>query len=75
MSKREKLIKELENNTKNIRFDVIKNLLLTSGYTIQSVKGSHHNFTNGKILITIPYHKPIKPYYVKMVLKAIKEQR
>ncbi|MCZ6117197.1 hypothetical protein O6C00_04840 [Campylobacter ureolyticus] len=34
------------------------------------MKGSHHQFTNNKILITLPYNKPMKRYYVKLVLEA-----
>ena len=72
MSKKDKLLKELENNPTNVRFEILEKLLKEYGFELKSVKGSHHNFSNGKLLITLPYHKPTKIFYVKAVLKAIK---
>ena len=72
MSKREKLLKEIENAPTNVRFEILERLLKESGFVLKSVKGSHHSFSNGKILITLPYHKPMKAYYVEAVLKVIK---
>ena len=72
MSKKDKLLKELENNPTNVRFEILEKLLKEYGFEPKSVKGSHHNFSNGKLLITLPYHKPTKIFYVKAVLKAIK---
>lgn len=76
MSKKEKLIKELENNAKNIRFETIKNLLESIGYTASNNGSSHWQFRKtGFDTITIPYKRPIKPIYVKIALKAIKDQK
>lgn len=75
MSKEEKLIKELENNPKNVRFEILEKLLVSSGFRLRGIKGSHHQFTNNKILITLPYNKPMKRYYVKLVLEAIKDKK
>lgn len=72
MSKKDKLLKELENNPTNVRFEILEKLLLDSGFGLKSIKGSHHSFSNGKLLITLPYHKPMKIFYVKAVLKATK---
>ncbi|UEB50836.1 type II toxin-antitoxin system HicA family toxin [Campylobacter curvus] len=47
-------------------------MLKDNDFELKSVKGSHHSFSNGKMLITLPYHKPMKVFYVKAVLKAIK---
>ena len=55
MSKEEKLIKELENNPKNVRFEILEKLLVSNGFRLRGIKGSHHQFTNNKILITLPY--------------------
>nr|WP_315016462.1 type II toxin-antitoxin system HicA family toxin [uncultured Campylobacter sp.] len=46
--------------------------MLDSGFNLKSIKGSHHSFSNGKLVITLPYHKPMKIFYVKAVLKATK---
>lgn len=75
MSKEEKLIKELENNPKNVRFEILEKLLVSNGFRLRGIKGSHHQFTNNKILITLPYKKPMKRYYVKLVLEAIKDKK
>ncbi|MCZ6156470.1 type II toxin-antitoxin system HicA family toxin [Campylobacter ureolyticus] len=75
MSKEEKLIKELENNPKNVRFEILEKLLISNGFRLRCIKGSHHQFTNNKILITLPYNKPMKRYYVKLVLDAIKDKK
>ena len=72
MSKNDNLLKELENNPTNVRFEILEKLLLDSGFELKSIKGSHHSFSNGKLLITLPYHKPMKIFYVKAVLKATK---
>ena len=72
MSKKDKLLKELENNPTNVRFEILEKLLLDSGFELKIIKGSHHSFSNGKLLITLPYHKPMKIFYVKAVLKATK---
>lgn len=72
MSKRDKLIKELENNPTNVRFEILERILKDSGFVLKGVKGSHHQFSNGKILITLPYNKPMKIFYVKLVLNTIK---
>ena len=69
---KDKLLKELENNPTNVRFEILEKLLLDSGFELKSIKGSHHSFSNGKLLITLPYHKPMKIFYVKAVLKATK---
>ncbi|MGP1485833.1 MAG: type II toxin-antitoxin system HicA family toxin [Campylobacter sp.] len=72
MSKKDKLIKELENSPTNVRFEILEKLLLDSGFKLKGVKGSHHQFSDGKTLFTLPYRKPVKPFYVKLVLKTIK---
>ncbi|PZT48186.1 hypothetical protein B6S12_05035 [Helicobacter valdiviensis] len=75
MSKKDKLIKDLENNSKDVRFETLKKLLLECGYSAYNNGSSHFQFRKeGCEIITIPYKRPVKPIYVKMVLKAIKEQ-
>ena len=76
MSKKEKLLKELENNPYNVRFEVLKNLLESYGYESFNKGGSHFQFRKaGNELISIPFKRPIKAIYVKMVIKAIKESK
>lgn len=55
MSSLDKLIKKLENNPKNVSFDDIKKLLINNGWELNHTKGSHHQFSDCKTLITLPY--------------------
>lgn len=76
MSKKRKLLEQLENNPNNIRFETLKTLLVDYGYTAYNKGSSHYQFRKeGCELITIPYKHSIKPIYVKMVLKALKEEK
>ena len=51
LSKNDKLLKELENNPKNVRFEVLEKLLLNNGFNLRGIKGSHYQCTNGKICL------------------------
>ena len=76
MSKYEKLIKDLENNPKNVKIETIIKLLESAGYTTHNKGSSHYQFRKSKKdLITIPRHRPIKEIYVKIALKALKDER
>ena len=76
MSKKEKLLKAMKNNPKDIAFDDIKKLLEDYGYTCHSGGGSHFVFRmENSEHIVIPYHKPIKAIYVKHVLEILGEKR
>ncbi|EOI6804779.1 TPA: type II toxin-antitoxin system HicA family toxin, partial [Campylobacter jejuni] len=72
---KEKLIKELENNPKNASFANIEKLLSWYGYKLVSVKGSHHEFKKDNKSIIVPLHKPIKEFYVKQILKLLKDEK
>ena len=74
--KESKLIQKLQNNQTNAKFDDIKKLLENAGYKMYNRGSSHFQFRKpGKELITIPFARPIKPIYVKMALKAIKDEK
>ena len=71
-----KLIQKLQNNQTNAKFDDIKKILENAGYKMYNKGSSHFQFRKpGKELITIPFARPIKPIYVKMALKAIKDKK
>lgn len=71
-----KLIQKLQNNQTNAKFDDIKKILENAGYKMYNKGSSHFQFRKpGKELITIPFARPIKPIYVKMTLKAIKDEK
>ncbi|TLD83970.1 type II toxin-antitoxin system HicA family toxin [Helicobacter sp. MIT 11-5569] len=69
-------MQDLEKNPNNVRFEVLKNLLEDYGYTSYNKGSSHFQFRKaGCPLITLPFNRPMKPIYVKMVIKAIKESQ
>lgn len=61
----------MKNNPNNVRFELIESVLKTYGFNLVRVKGSHHIFSDEINTITIPYHRPVKAFYVKLVLKTI----
>ena len=72
VSKKDKIIKDLKNNPNNVRFETLKILLESEGYECFNKGGSHNQFRKEECdLIAIPFKRPIKAIYVKMVLKAI----
>ena len=74
MTKREKQLNQLRNNSKNVRFDEIDTLLLGLGFEKRQRGTSHAVYTLEKQRITIPFRKPfIKPIYVKLVLALLDE--
>ncbi len=74
MGKKEKLIRKLRQNPKNVRFNDIDKLLLSLGFEKRQ-RGSHATYIlKGSGRITIPMRKPfILPVYVKEVLKLLEE--
>ena len=73
MSVKDKLLKDLKNNPKNVGFEVLEKILKDNGFELKSIKGSHHQFSDGKRVIILPYHKPMKIFYVKLVLETLKD--
>ena len=74
MSKFDKLLKRITLLSKDMRFDELRKVLESYGYTMHSPKGgsSHYTFRKpGKMPITIPKHEPIKKVYVQMVKEVI----
>lgn len=70
MSKKEKLKDKIKNNPKNVSFEMLKNLLISEGFTLKGANGSHHTFAKSGYK-NIALHKPMKEIYVKEVLKAL----
>lgn len=76
MSKKDKLIKAMKNNPKNIPFEDIKKLLEDYGYVCHNSGGSYFVFRKENTAsIVIPFHKPIKAIYVKHVLEILGETK
>ena len=74
MSKWDKLILRICNLSKDIRFDELRKIMESYGYTMNaSGKGSsHYTFRkSGCAPVTIPKHEPIKKVYVQMVKRIV----
>jgi predicted RNA binding protein YcfA (HicA-like mRNA interferase family) len=77
VTKREKRLRKLRQNPKQITFDEIKQVLEDYGFIHVRTSGSHHTFIanlEGRDWrITIPFHRPIKPPYIRAALRMIDE--
>ena len=74
MSAWDKLLARILAEDKNMRFDDLKKVLESYGYTGKRPSGgsSHCTFRKkGRSPITIPVHEPIKVTYVQMVKAVI----
>ncbi len=77
MSQFDKLLQRIKSLDKNLRFDEVRKVLETYGYTISSPAGgsSHKTFRKpGRQPITIPQHEPIRRIYIIMVKEAIESE-
>jgi len=74
VSKFEKLLQRIKSLDKGLRFDELRKILESYGYTMNAPRGgsSHYTFRkSGKSPITIPKHEPIKKVYVLMVKEIV----
>lgn len=77
MSKWEKLIKRICSMSGDIRFDELKKVLESYGYTMNAPRSgsSHYTFRKpGCRPITVPKHEPIKKVYVEMVKQVVESE-
>lgn len=77
MSKWDKLLSRVLSLPNDMRFDELRKVLESYGYTMNAPKSgsSHYTFRKqGKNPITIPKHEPIKKVYVNMVREVVEEE-
>ena len=77
MSKWDKLLLRIRNLSKDLRFDELKKVMESYGYTMNAPKGgsSHYTFRKqGCQPITIPKHEPIKRVYVELVKQIVESE-
>lgn len=77
MSKFEKLISEIKSLSKDLRFEELKKVLESLGYSCECPRSgsSHYTFRKkGRMSITIPKHETIKIAYVKMIKQLIEQE-
>ena len=77
MSRRDKLRQRIEKNPKNVAFRDLRLLLELYGFELRRTRGSHHSFVGEvggrKILLIVPFRRPLKSVYVKRALDLIGE--
>ena len=74
MSRKEKRLKRLLGQPKNLRFAELERILLQVGYVRDRTRGSHAVYVkDGYPTLTIPVISPVKSYLVKQVLAAIED--
>ncbi len=75
MSSIEKLLRQMRNNPRDWRMDDIERIANHYGLQCRKASGSHVTFTHSTLweILTIPARKPIKPIYIKRLLKMIEE--
>ena len=77
MTKREKLLKRIRHNPRNVSFQDMRTLLEAFGFELDRTRGSHHSFVGWvgeqKVSLVIPYKQPLKAIYVRRALELIGE--
>lgn len=75
VSKKEKKIRKIVQNPKNVTFEILDSILLEFGYEQRSPKGGSSHYTYSKEgeehIITVPKKKPVKEFYVKRVISLL----
>ena len=77
MSKWDKLLRRICDLSKDLRFDELRRVLESYGYTMYAPRNgsSHYTFRKpGCMPITIPKHEPIKRVYVELVRQVIESE-
>lgn len=75
MSGIDKLLKKMRNNPLDWRIEDVEKLASHFGFFVRKTSGSHVTFSHKKLqqILTIPARKPIKPIYIKNLLKIIEQ--
>ena len=77
LSSWDKLLARILTLANDLRFDELRKVLESYGYTIKAPRGgsSHYTFRKpGCMPITIPKHEPIKKVYVEMVRDIVESE-
>ena len=72
MTKREKALRKMRNNPKEVRFNNLAKVLEEYGFKRRKTGGSHQVFTRGQYRIIVPFRKPhLLEYVVKDALTIL----
>ncbi|MDP3047287.1 MAG: type II toxin-antitoxin system HicA family toxin [Chloroflexota bacterium] len=73
MTQREKLLRKLRNNPRNVSFETLDTLLKAYGFEMRAGAGSHRTYrrSNCAHVLTIPHATPLDTRYVKLAIQFI----
>lgn len=73
MTKKSKQLYDLRNNPKNVKFERLRNIFLSYGFTETTPRGgsSHYTYHKGIYRITVPKSTPVNQIYVKKAIEII----
>ena len=77
MSNWDKLLCRVSSLSNDLRFDEVRRILESFGYSVKAPRGgsSHYTFRKpGCAPITIPKHEPIKKVYIEMIRTIIESE-
>lgn len=77
MSKWDKLLARICRLSNDLRFDELRKVLESYGYTMDAPRSgsSHYTFRRpGSQPVTVPKHEPIKKVYVEMVKNVVESE-
>jgi antitoxin HicB len=74
MSKADKLLNKMRANPRDWTPNQLRTVAKQNGLTVRQNGTSHAVFVNpkGKHL-SVPMHRPVKPYYIKQLIELIEE--
>jgi len=75
MSKRDKLLQEMHNNPRDIRFETIQKVLTNHGFseTSPGSGSSHYTYHKDIYRITVPKSNPVNQIYIKQILRILEK--
>lgn len=76
ITKKEKLLARIKNNTKTVKFQEVDKLLKDAGFESRQPSGgsSHYTYILKDKILTVPYNRPyVKVIYIKMAIKLLEE--
>ena len=74
LSKLKKLLQQIQNNPKHVRFEELDKILTHYGFTRRQASGgtSHYYYTKGDKVISVPFYQPhIKAAYVERAIELL----
>ncbi|NLU42056.1 MAG: type II toxin-antitoxin system HicA family toxin [Firmicutes bacterium] len=73
MTKADKRLDRIRRNPRGVSFEELMSIAKRRGFTVRSVRGSHFHLRHPSIseILTLPARSPVKPVYVKAVLKLV----